>query len=254
MTSSIKNLDFKFRLLTKVLVLFVCAFCFGWSQEANSAGVVYSSGNVSNTNASLGTGGSTVMTVTVDLNMPRYYGMGVYDVNGVQANPLFATAASSFAQPTFNAAQTSGVLLTNESTLNSKLALDGINSVPDSVIIANAIVVPNNVRTNEYLIKGIFFKSTTGNVQTSLNATTLTMTGGTGLAPQIRFRRVVGLPGSNNFTATNNAGGNQTIPASRFNSRGYSRFVIAGDLDESRVNNTTRGNWTANVTISLLAL
>ncbi len=254
MNSLNTDFDSSFRLLRKVLVLFVCTFCFGWSQVTQAAGVVYSSGNVSNTNASLGTGGSTVMTVTVDLNMPRYYGLGVYDVNGVQANSLFTNGASTFLQPTFNVNQTAGVLLVNEGNLRSKLALDGINSVPDSVIIANAVIAPNSIRTNDYLIKGIFYKSTTDAFITGLNATTITMTGGVGLAPQIGFRRVVGLPGTNTFTATNTPGGSQTIPRTRFNASGYSRFVISGDLDESTVNNTTRGNWTGNMTISLLAL
>ncbi len=236
---------------TRNIITALAVMILGQS-AAHAAGVTYTSGNVSTTNAAIATTGNAVASVTLDLNIPGFFGLGVYSTGGTQANPLFTTANTTFATQTFTAAESSGILQNDEVNLSSKLALDGVGNLADAQIIINKIGQPNSA-TDDFRVKGVMYSTTTNGVSMQLSANSLTMTGGTGTAPVLDFRNIVGLPGGNVSTSTTPATALNIVP-NRFNANSYSRFIVVGDVQETTIAPTTRGNWTGLFTITLTSL
>ena len=203
--------------------------------------------------------GGTV-TVTLTYSVPNVMALGVYDVNGQSNEGLFTDPSASFpGGSTFTAAESGGVLLANESNVNSKFDLDGTTSSTDANTILTKMTQTTNVPSNDILIKGAVFTnaSSSPTLRLRTNTSQITLTGGTGTAPRIDFSALGGVPGgaagAKNSTTNPSATGLQ-ITTARRNSLGYARFVIVGDYRESTIDFTTKGNWTGNLTLTLTGL
>lgn len=229
---------------------------------AFAGGVGSYTGNVSSTNAGIssGAGSSATAVINLDFRVPTFMGLGVYSTAGANSSILFANPTSNFpAGTTFTAAESGSVLLSNEGNLNSKFDLDGVASTTDAATIINAINATSATSSQDIIIKGATFTNaaaaTTLTLTTSANS--VTMSGGTGTAPVYVFRAVGGVPGGGaagiqSQTAPFTTG--LALSSARRNANGYSRFAIVGDLSETSVDTTTRGNWTGSLTITLTGI
>ncbi len=239
--------------------LLVLAVTTLFSFKANAGGVGSYAGNVTNSGAAIssGSGSSASTVVNLEFKVPNFMALGVYGSSGSISNPIFASPANNFPSgTTFTASESNGVLLANESNLNSKFDIDGINSSSDAQVILNAINANASATSQDVIIKGAVFtnapSSTTLYLTTNTNSVTLT--GGTGSAPVYTLRSVGGVPGGSITTQNTPATGGLSLTGSRRNSNGYARYAVVGDLSETSVNSSTKGNWTGTITISLTGL
>lgn len=230
--------------------------------HAIAAGVTGYTGNVSNTGAgvSTGLGVNANASVNISYSVPNVMALGIYNSLGSNADGLFSSPTASFpGGTTFTSAESLGILVQSETNLNSKFDLDGTTSSADTTAIINLMQTSTNVASQDFLIKGALYTnapaSTTLRVITSTN--TLTLSGGTGLAPRIDFRLLGGLPGGSGATKSSDttpSTGGISITNARRNSSGFARIVLVGDIRENTVNTSTKGNWTGTFTLTLTGL
>lgn len=230
--------------------------------SAFAGGVGSYTGNVSSTTAGISSGAGSTATavVNMDFRVPTFMGLGVYSTAGANSSVLFSAPATNFPGGTvFTAAESGSVLLSNEGNLNSKFDLDGTTSTTDAATIINAINATTATSSQDIIIKGATFTNaaaaTTLTLTTSAN--TITLTGGTGSAPVYAFRAVGGVPGSGAAGIQSQTTPSTTglaLTSARRNANGYSRFAIVGDLSETSVDTSTRGNWTGSLTITLTGI
>jgi hypothetical protein len=230
--------------------------------SAHAGGVASYTGTVSTAGAGIssGAGSSATAVINMDFKVPNFMAIGVYDVSGANSNVIFSAPATNFpGGTTFTAAESGTVLLSNEGNLNSKFDLDGTASVADATTIINAINATSATSSQDITIKGAVF--TNAAVATTLTLTTsansVTLTGGTGSAPTYVFRAVGGVPGGGATAINTQAAPSTTglaLTGARRNANGYARFAVVGDLSETSVNLTTKGNWTGSLTLTLTGI
>lgn len=229
--------------------------------QAFAGGVGGSFGNVSSTAAAIssGSGSSATVDINLDFKTPTFMGLAVYSSSGNNTNFLFSNPSSNFpGGTTFTAAESGGILLNNEGNLNSKFDLDGVASITDAATIINATNALSATPSQDIIIKGATY--TNAAILTTLILTTSTnsvmLGGGSGTSPVYVFRAICGVPGGGasaiNSQPTPAAG--LILPSARRNVNGYSRFAIVGDLIETTVNSTTKGNWIGSFTITLTGI
>ena len=240
-------------LLATIAVLILLPF-----QQAFAGGVASYTGTASSTNAAIssGAGSSAIATINLDFKVPNFIGLGVYSTAGANANTLFSSPATAFTTTTFTAAESSSVLLSNESNLNSKFDLDGTTVPADATTIINAMNASANAVSQDITIKGATFTNAAAATSLSLatSTNTITMTGGTGTAPIYDLRAIGGIPGGAINTSTVPLTTPISLTSARRTAGGYSRFAIVGDLRELTVRTNTIGNWTGSFTITLTGI
>ncbi len=249
----------KFRSLVLGSAFLFSIFSF---TNVQAGGVASYTGNVSTSGAGVasGTGNSATAVINLDFKVPNFMALGVFDTAGANTNPIFSSPATSFpGGTTFTAAESSGILALSEGNLNSKFDLDGTTSTTDAATIVNAMNTTTDSTSQDIIIKGAVYTNapaaTTLTLTTSAN--TITMTGGTGAAPVYALRALGGVPGGGAAAISTQTAPSTTglsLTGARRNASGYARYAIVGDLSESSVDLTTRGNWTGSVTITLTGI
>lgn len=238
------------------LFLAVSLYLISSSQAFSVGGVVGYTGNISNNGAgvSAGNGNASSGNLRIEFNINRYVAVGIYDTTGTINSPLFSTPSNNFPAGALFAADQS-ILVQNEINTASKFDLNGINSVDDQTLIINAMNSQQDVMSDDLYIRGAIYSNipTANELIVSTDKDSLTLTGGTGSAPVYNFRSIAGIPSG----ISSKSQAPFTTPVglgNKRNNKGFARFTIVGDLDESSVDLTTNGNWTGNVTIVVSGL
>lgn len=198
--------------------------------------------------------GNAIASLNLGFSITKVIALGIYDSTGNINNPIFDDPMGNFPSGSLFPV-TGSTLIQAESDLVSKFDLDATSSSADAALIINAINTNSDTNSQDVLIKGAIFTNLASsvNLRISTNTNQITFSGGTGSAPRMRLRAIVGVPNVSTTTSTNPQSG-ITITGSRRNANGYARFAIIGDLRESQVDTSTNGNWSANMTISLVSL
>jgi hypothetical protein len=244
------------KFVLQILFLFTVILC----SPVIAGGIVGYTGNISNANAgvSQSAGSNATASMTVDFKVPVLMGVGTYDTTGVNSNVIFASSVTNFpGGSTFTAAESGGVLVTNEGNLSSKFDLDF--SLPaDAALMVFQMGSAPDTPSQDLIIKGAVFTNaaaaTTITVTTNVN--TLVLTGGSGSAPQVALRSMGGVPGGGPgaiVTQMSPALGLGISGAQR-NTNGYARYAVVGDVKESSIDMTTIGNWTGSFTVSVTGI
>ncbi|MDX1920189.1 MAG: hypothetical protein SFU25_05575 [Candidatus Caenarcaniphilales bacterium] len=235
----------------KTILVFMVTLILSGSVIAG--GVSNYTGNALSSGAAIatGTGNSASADLLLELKIGSYIALGVYDTNGNISNPIFSSNQSNF--PTGSVFSTYGTVLLNaESSLASKFDLDGTTSTLDQSKIVNAMLVNSDLPSEDILIKGAIYSNlpASTNISISTSQNSIQLAGGNGNAPVIKFRGLAGTP-SAAIDSSESLGTDPISLQNKRNSKGYARFVIVGDLDESSVDLSTQGNWYGSLTIRI---
>lgn len=224
------------------------------SNSVIAGGVSNYTGNVSTVGAAIsaGPGNPASANLLIELKIGSYIAMGVYDTNGSISNPIFSSPDNNFPSgSTFN--PYGSVLLSAEGSLASKFVLDGTISNLDQKKIVNAMLVGSDQPSEDILIKGAIYSNlpASTNISISTSSNSIQLAGGTGSQPIVNLRGLAGTPSSGSVDSSQTLASNPINIQNRRNQKGYARFVIVGDLDESTIDLSTQGNWYGSLTVRI---
>lgn len=240
----------------KLFITFTLLFLLNSWTCCFAGGVNSYSGNIATAGSAINQStGSALASLNLEFKVSKILAIANFDETGNINNPIFANPSSNFPAGTLFPVAGS-ILINAENNLNSKFDLDATSSSADAALIINAMNSSSDTNSQDILIKGALFtnypSSTTLRLYTSTSQ--IIFTGGTGTAPRMQFRAIGGIPNGSITTTTIPSFIGLLLNGARRNSNGFSRFAIIGDLRESTIDTSTNGDWSANLTISVVAL